>query len=108
VLYHRYGFYPKKAASRVANEGQAAFRILSQKQKVDTPNGMYPPQEDDSFKSRRDRALCGASISNPEFFTLISNPCRISGKIYYPQQTYTSVYLMKIYGASLKVAGARG
>jgi hypothetical protein len=35
----------KKAACRVANEGQAALRILSQRQEVDTPKGMYPPQE---------------------------------------------------------------
>jgi hypothetical protein len=45
VLYIVAASIRKKAAYRVANEGQAAFRFLSQKQKVDIPNGSIHHRE---------------------------------------------------------------
>ncbi len=81
---YRCGFNPQESSLPGRKRRTGCFFASSAKNKRwIPPNGIYPPQGDDSFKNGVAPALCGDSISNPEFFTLISNPYRISGKICY-------------------------
>jgi hypothetical protein len=80
---YRCGFNPQESSLPGRKRRTGCFSLPQPKTKGGYPQREYPPQGDDSFKSRTTPVLCGVSISNPEFFKLISHPYRISGKMCY-------------------------